>query len=55
MTRPLPVCATVPAASAEMASRLTMTPLERLGSWACIRAATAATIADEADVPVIIE
>ncbi len=55
LIRPFPVWATVPAASADVASRFTMTPFERLGSWARSSAAAAATIADEADVPVMVE
>ncbi len=51
-SRPFPVWATVPAASAFRASRPTMTPFEAPGSTARNSAAAAATSADDADVPV---
>ena len=54
MSRPLPVSAAVPAASADSARRFTMAPLEAVGSLALTRAAAAATAAAEADVPVIV-
>ena len=52
LSRPLPVWAAVPAASAVRARRETMTPLVADGSAARSRPAAAATIADEAEVPV---
>src|SRR4051812_11005431 len=51
-SRPFPVSAAVPAASAFRASRPTMTPLEAAASEARRRAAAAETSAEEADVPV---
>ena len=52
LSRPLPVSAAVPAASALRARRPTMTPFEAPGSTARSSAAAAATSAEEADVPV---
>ena len=52
--RPLPVWAAVPAASAVLARRETMTPLPRVGSAARMRAAAAETSAAEAEVPVTV-
>src|SRR5690242_1086895 len=52
LSRPLPVCADVPAASADSASRLTMTPFElALTDEAFSSAAAPATSAAAADVP----
>src|SRR3954447_8843340 len=53
LTRPLPVCAELPAGSALRASRPMMTAFEAAGSFALRSAAAPATIAAEADVPVI--
>jgi len=55
LIRPFPVCSWVPAGSAMRAIRPTMTPLVRLGSTARMNAATPATIAADADVPVAVE
>src|SRR3954447_7982033 len=52
LTRPLPVSATVPAASALRARRPMMTPLEAEGSLALTSAAAPAAMAADADVPV---
>src|SRR4051794_5189736 len=51
-SRPLPVSAGVPAASALRASRPTIVPAEAPGSTARSTAAAPATAADDADVPV---
>lgn len=51
-SRPLPVCSTVPAASALRARRPMTTPTLAVGSTARRRAAAPATSAAEADVPV---
>src|SRR5688572_3953424 len=53
-TRPLPVWSSVPAGSALRPRRPTMTPLVALGDAALISAAEPATIAAEADVPLIV-
>jgi hypothetical protein len=53
LTRPFPVCSCVPAGSAVRARRPTITPLVKSGSTAFIKAATPATIAEDADVPLI--
>lgn len=51
LSRPLPVWSTVPTRSADSASRLTTTPFETPGVAATRSAATPATSAAEADVP----
>ena len=53
-TRPLPVCCAVPAGSASCANRPTMTALLAAGSAARSNAATPATIADDAEVPLMV-
>ena len=53
-TRPLPVSDAVPAGSAFCANRPTMTELLAAGSTARSKAMTPATIAEDADVPVIV-
>src|SRR5438552_10481737 len=53
LMRPLPVWSWVPAGSAMRARRPTMTPLLRVGSTAFMNAAAPATIAAEADVPLM--
>ena len=53
LIRPLPVCAWVPAGSAVLAMRKTMTPLVSVGSTAFMNAATPATCAAAVEVPLM--
>ena len=53
LMRPLPVWSWVPAGSAMRARRPTMTPLLRVGSTAFMNAAAPATIAADAEVPLM--